>query len=419
MLHLKRNLLRSLTRRSILAGLLLSVIMAFYCLSSTVQINIHRMSQESPCLQTQNETSNMSGQESHCVPKTNLMFMKTHKTASSTLLNILFRFGDKHHLKFALPDGRNDFFYPSFFHHSHVRDYRPGACFNVIGNHMRFNRLEAEQLLPPGAAYFTILRDPAEVFESSFHYYHRVVPFTWFIPGDDKLTAFLEDPAQYYDPDGFNSFYLKNLLLFDFGYDNLLEANDPHVTQAIQEVSERFQLVLLAEHFEESLILLKDALCWEMEDLLFLKFNVRKGSSVSRLSPALRAKALRWNSADWRLYRHFNNSFWAKVEAYGRHRMERDVKDLRRRNAEMRALCVEGGAAVDPTGIKNTELVPWQPMGEKSIMGYNLRKDIGSQHAELCRKMLTPEIQYLSELGVNLWVTRLWGWLKDSVFWLS
>lgn len=347
------------------------------------------------------------------------MFMKTHKTASSTLLNILFRFGDKHQLKFALPDGRNDFFYPSFFLRTHVRDYRPGTCFNLVGNHMRFNKHEVEQLLPPDATYFTILRDPAEVFESSFHYYHSVVPFTWFIPGEDKLSTFLEDPEQYYVSDGFNAFYLKNLQMFDFGYDNTLESNDLRVTRAIQEVSERFQLVLLAEHFEESLILLKDALCWEMEDLLFLKLNVRKGSSVSRLSPALRAKALEWNSADWRLYRHFNDSFWAKVEAYGRQSMERDVEELRTRNMEMRAICVEGGAAVDPMGIKNTELVPWQPMGEKSIMGYNLRKDVEPQYAELCRKMLTPEIQYMTELGVNLWVTRLWGWFKDSVFWLT
>ena len=53
--------------------------------------------------------------------------MKTHKTASSTLLNILFRFGQKHGLKFAFPNGRNDFDYPAFFARSLVQDYRPGA----------------------------------------------------------------------------------------------------------------------------------------------------------------------------------------------------------------------------------------------------------------------------------------------------
>ncbi|MGL4335256.1 MAG: hypothetical protein ACRCST_00075 [Turicibacter sp.] len=55
-------------------------------------------------------------------------------------------------------------------------------------------------------------------------------------------------------------------------------------------------------------------------------------------------------------------------------------------------------------------------MGKASILGYNLRADIDPQHQELCRKMLTPEIQYLTNLGVDLWITRLWGWFKDILF---
>ena len=34
---------------------------------------------------------------------TKIVFLKTHKTASSTLQNILFRFGEKMDLQFALP----------------------------------------------------------------------------------------------------------------------------------------------------------------------------------------------------------------------------------------------------------------------------------------------------------------------------
>ena len=78
--------------------------------------------------------------------------MKTHKTASSTLLNILFRFGQKHELKFAFPNGRNDFHYPSYFARSLVQDYRPGACFNIICNHMRFHCKEVHGLVRAGAA---------------------------------------------------------------------------------------------------------------------------------------------------------------------------------------------------------------------------------------------------------------------------
>ena len=351
-----------------------------------------------------------------CTPTRNIMFMKTHKTASSTILNILFRFGEKHELKFAFPDSRNDFSYPSPFLCSQVKDFRPGDCFNIVCNHMRFDPREVARLLPEDSVYVTILRDPAAVFESAFRYYHKAIPLTYGIAGDDKLSEFLHDPWAYYSPGAYNSFYLRNLLMFDFGFDNNLEPEHSDVTRGIRRLSDRFRLVLLAEHFEESLVLLKEALCWTTEDLVFFQLNARRSSSVSRLTPQLRAKALAWNGADWRLYRHFNATFWARVAAYGEERMEREVQELRDMNAKLRAICIEGGEAVEAAEIQDSSLSPWQPMGEASILGYNMRTDVEPEYRELCRKMLTPEIQYLSDLGVNLWLTRLWGWIKD---WLS
>merc|ERR1719508_394198 len=39
-----------------------------------------------------------------CSPKTQVAFAKTHKTGSSTLQNIFFRYGDAHGLTFAIPE---------------------------------------------------------------------------------------------------------------------------------------------------------------------------------------------------------------------------------------------------------------------------------------------------------------------------
>ncbi|CAG5922876.1 unnamed protein product [Menidia menidia] len=416
---------RSMCKGLVLGTLLTSCTILLYCLS-TPQIPFHVPEVPVPysCAHRPSQlhttkpiNSSQKPSERSCSPKVDIMFMKTHKTASSTFLNILFRFGEKHRLKFAFPDSRNDFFYPSLFQRSQVKDYRSGMCFNIICNHMRFNAPEVAKLLPTDTSYITILRDPAELFESSFHYFGRVVPLTWKIAGDDKLAEFLRDPHSYFDPEGFNSFYLRNLLFFDFGQDNTLQLDDPRVDAGIKFISERFQLVMLVEYFEESLILLKDALCWEMDDLLFFKLNARKGSTVSKLTPELRAKALEWNAIDWKLYRHFNQTFWNKVDAYGRQRMADDVAELRRRNRKMASICIEGGHAVDAGSIQETAMQPWQPIGEKSIMGYNLKKNVDKAHWKLCRKMLTPEIQYLTELGVNLWITKLWGHVRNILNW--
>nr|XP_055063331.1 galactosylceramide sulfotransferase [Misgurnus anguillicaudatus] len=412
--HMGRSLNPRFVHKLILGSLVICI-MGIYCFTTPTLHTTNSVSLAS-CAQPNIHVWNNSATENvQCKPKVNLMFMKTHKTASSTLLNIIFRFGEKNQLKFALPDGRNDFSYPSSFFRSKVKSYQPGQCYNIVCNHMRFNALEVEKLLPADAFYFTILRDPAKLFESSFHYYKGYMPQTWRIPGQNKLKEFLTNPKRYFNAEGFNSFYLRNLQLFDFGFENNLEAGDPRVQQSIEYIGKRFQLVLISDHFEESLILLKDALCWQMEDLLFFKLNARSTVSVSPMSPELRDKAREWNGADWKLYRHFNATFWARVEAYGWRRMEEDVRELRRRNAEMEAICTDGQGAVAPEDITDKRMKPWEPIGEATILGYNLRPDVDQQYSELCRKMLTPEIQYLTDLGVNLWMTRLWGWFTDNI----
>lgn len=420
MLH-KKNCFQGRLLRVTVGCVIIGAIL-LYCFS-TFQINFSQPRFPVPysCAQQlvhhDRNPTNGSQKDPSCVPKEDIMFMKTHKTASSTFLNILFRFGEKHKLRFAFPNSRNDFYYPSTFRRTYVRGYKSGVCFNILCNHMRFNADEVAQVLPRDTLYLTILRDPAELFESSFHYFRHIIPLTWWIKQKDKMAEFLRDPNYYFSPNGFNSFYLKNLLFFDFGYDNMLNAEDPTVEKNIKTIAERFHLVMLTEHFEESLILLKDHLCWNMEDLLFFKLNSRKESTVSKLTPELRQKALDWNGVDWKLYQYFNRTFWHKVEQYGRKRMARDVAELKRINAKMMEICIEGGHTVDAGSIHSEGLQPWQPVGEKSIVGYNMKNNIDKQYEELCRKMLTPELQYLSDLGVNLWLTHLWGYVRSIIKW--
>ncbi|XP_077163926.1 galactosylceramide sulfotransferase isoform X2 [Paroedura picta] len=420
MLHRGRNW-KSMCKGLILGTLLTSFMLLLYSYAiPPLQVSMTEIPAPHSCssypAQAQlpvsgNGTHNPPGQK--CLPKLDIMFMKTHKTASSTLLNILFRFGEKHRLKFAFPKGRSDFYYPSYFDRSQVQDYHPGTCFNIICNHMRFQYEELRKLLPADTIFVTVLRDPAYLFESSFHYFGRIIPFTWKLSGEDKLAEFLRDPKHYYDPNGFNAHYLQNLLFFDLGYDNNMHPDNPLVDQYIRETDQRFHLVMLMEYFDESLVLLKDLLCWELEDMVYFKLNARKDSTISKLTDELYQKATAWNLIDAKLYQYFNATFWRKVEAYGRERMARDVAKLHEENERMKSICIDGGHPVDANAIQESSMQPWQPLGEKSILGYNLKKWINKKHRKLCRKMLTPEIQYLSNLGVSLWITKLWGWVRE------
>ena len=56
------------------------------------------------------------------------MFLKTHKTASSTVLNILFRFAETHNLSAALPaGGRFHLGYPWLFLARYVEGAEQGG----------------------------------------------------------------------------------------------------------------------------------------------------------------------------------------------------------------------------------------------------------------------------------------------------
>ncbi|XP_067833057.1 galactosylceramide sulfotransferase-like [Heptranchias perlo] len=352
-----------------------------------------------------------------CSPRWELMFLKIHKTGSSTLLNVLLRYGEKHQLRFAFPDGGNDFNYPAPFQLTHVSGYRPGSCYNVIANHMRFNPAEVGRLLPRERAYFTILREPASLFESSFSYYAPIVPFTWSIPGQDKMAAFLRHPRAYYDPIALNGHYLRNLQFFDLGYDKDMDPADPRLEGILQKLEGTFSLVMLTEYFDESLVLLKDLLCWELEDVMYFPLNARAPSHLWRPLPELEAQARAWNGLDSRLYAHFNRTFWRKVDSYGRRRMTWEVAELRWLNGQMAGVCIEGGGLVEASQVRERAFRPWQPMGKRSIGGYNRKAAIEEPYRALCEAMLTPEMQYMSKMGSNLWKMRLWAYFRDLINW--
>lgn len=77
-----------------------------------------------------------------CQPRTHLVFLKTHKTGGSSVVNLLHRFGEARGLRFALPH-RYQFGYPNSFRAERVKGYRPGGPpFDIICHHMRFNLTE-------------------------------------------------------------------------------------------------------------------------------------------------------------------------------------------------------------------------------------------------------------------------------------
>ncbi|XP_045577801.1 galactose-3-O-sulfotransferase 4 isoform X2 [Salmo salar] len=343
-----------------------------------------------------------------CRPHSHVMFLKTHKTASSTVLNMLYRYGEERDLCFALPLGYQ-FGYPLPFNAHRVKGYRGPhvAAFSIMGNHMRFNKPEVEKVMPVDTFYFSIMRDPVALAESSYAYYKAVAPAFKKAKG---LGDFADNPRKYYDPRLRNNHYARNLLWFDFGLDHNANFSTTLARRGEAAVRRAFKLILVSEHFDQSMVLLRHALCWPLDAIVSFSLNARQqkpsggsswvGKAAAAQPPALaltddqRLKLREWNALDWHLYQAFNRSFWNEVDRFGRTRMDQEVALLRtRRDVLARACLRDGGRPVEASRIRDKTIRPFQS-GLVKILGYELQPGLDNATHQSCLRMIRPEIQY-------------------------
>nr|XP_046245267.1 galactose-3-O-sulfotransferase 2 [Scatophagus argus] len=339
--------------------------------------------------------------EETCHPKSHIVFLKTHKTASSTILNILYRYGESRNLTFALPlNKHSQLFYPFFFASHFVEGVssRSVRDFHIMCNHMRFRKSEVAKVMPEDTFYFSILRHPVDMMESIFIYYKSIPAFR----EAHSLDDFLDNSWKNYKSSLTNNHYAHNILAFDFGFDNNVAADaedlENRANIAIAAIQRDFHLILISEYFDESMILLKHALCWSLEDVVSFKLNSRSEQTRHMLLPNTAEKIKRWNALDWRIYLHFNTTFWHKVDSLvGQEQMKMEVFHLRELQAKLANTCLKDGRAVDPSKIKDSELKPLQ-YGAAVIQGYNLNTHIDRETKAKCQRLITPELQYTDHL---------------------
>ncbi|XP_054690914.1 galactose-3-O-sulfotransferase 2 isoform X4 [Grus americana] len=333
-----------------------------------------------------------------CRAKTNVMFLKTHKTASSTILNIMFRFVERYNLTVALPaDQLMHLGYPKIFLASFVEEFQAiGQNYNIMCNHLRFNPSEVKKVMAANTFYFSILRNPISLLESSYIYYKDYAP-AFRISKD--VNEYLASPMKYYhQADYEQNSYARNLMWFDFGYDNNAEDNEKYIEAVLKEIEQNFHLILIADYFDESMILLKHALCWDLDDVIYFKLNSRSQDTVQTLTPESKERIKAWCSLDWKLYLHFNQTFWRIIEeTIGLEVLEKEVNHLRTRQKELMETCLSEQEAVGKEHMKSKGLLPFQS-GAANILGYNLKQDLDNRTLRTCQKMVMPELQYTSYL---------------------
>ncbi|XP_071949925.1 galactosylceramide sulfotransferase-like [Antedon mediterranea] len=248
-----------------------------------------------------------------CKPQHQILFLKTHKTGSSTLTSILQVYGFLRNLTFVVPETAQ-ILSRGFFKADQVR---PGK-YDMLVNHARYNKTEMEKVMKPNTKYITIIRDPSTQIESNFGYFFLNKVFH-LENETNPFRTFVLNPLFYWKTYNRNLFrnYMRNPNLFDFGLSETDQEDILTVKQFIKRLSKDFDLVLIQEYFNESLLLLKKMFCWEMDDVIYLIKGERSNKIRYTIEPELRETIRNWSWADAMLYEHFNKTFWRKVDDYG------------------------------------------------------------------------------------------------------
>lgn len=118
------------------------------------------------------------------------------------------------------------------------------------------------------------------------------------------------------------------MMLFDMGVNVHENLTAVETRRAIDEAEEIFDLVMIAERLDESLIFLKELLCWDYKDIIFFTKNARRKELKPSLSVSALQKMRELNSGDVLLYDHFLARHEKAVLRYGEDRMALEVAKL-------------------------------------------------------------------------------------------
>ncbi|XP_047143592.1 galactose-3-O-sulfotransferase 3 isoform X1 [Hydra vulgaris] len=283
----------------------------------------------------------------------NVIFLKTHKTGSSTVTNVLQRYAKLNNLNVALPQCDHRFCYPKKFDESYIYKHKTRDTYNMLFNHAVFDKEKMLNIMAPNTKIVTIIREPYAQFDSAAQYLNFKLYFnlTGRLPLLDEFFELSEDflkrLIQSTDPaESESAFALaKNPNAFDLGFD-VWEETPEYIESVLKSISRDFDLVMITEYMEESLVLLKNELNWNLEDVVFFSHNARqfKEKNTNDIENVTR-KILNWNKIDAAIYKHFNQTFWTKI-ANSPPDFYTDVNKLKEWNRDLVNQC---------TGKKTTE----------------------------------------------------------------
>ncbi|XP_078600486.1 galactose-3-O-sulfotransferase 2-like [Branchiostoma floridae x Branchiostoma japonicum] len=225
---------------------------------------------------------------SPCSKKTTLVFVKVHKAGGTTVYRLLMTFGLRHRLNFVIPQ-----------HTRKNRGHNLGRRWQPSESKSNWN---------------------CRHLKSVMNFYD--LPSMYKLPKKNPMKAFLSRPRFYekrwrrHRKD--QPFSYTNLMSFDMGIDPSSRLDTEYVRGHIEHLDAEFFLVLILEYLDESLVLLKRYMCWDISDIFYTTMNLMSyDQKIADASEKMRDQHRAWSVADYMLYEHFNRTLWRKIRQEG------------------------------------------------------------------------------------------------------
>eukprot|EP00005_Dracoamoeba_jomungandri_P000040 CAMPEP_0174250030 /NCGR_PEP_ID=MMETSP0439-20130205/334_1 /TAXON_ID=0 /ORGANISM="Stereomyxa ramosa, Strain Chinc5" /LENGTH=366 /DNA_ID=CAMNT_0015329999 /DNA_START=230 /DNA_END=1330 /DNA_ORIENTATION=+ len=267
---------------------------------------------------------------------------------------------------------------------------KQGRPYNAIINHMIYDRSTLEGLIP-NAMYLSVVRHPYHMFLSYWRYFNLRNPYNQLqhpeldkkvetrkmndADNENQVISFLEELSEGAIRDEIKAIFHKrrffNQMSFDFGIKRnkttaqAISSDDQKILEDWGKgIGNEFHHVLVVDHIDESIVLLKRIMNWELSDVVVLKTNVQTGRRISktggisdRVPHSKQKQAIeihkKYNKVDWMLFNYWNKTLWRRIDEQpdGREGFMKEVEAYKDLKSLIELNCKSSGLIGDTVGF--------------------------------------------------------------------
>ena len=198
--------------------------------------------------------------------------------------------------------------------------------FNMVADTIDYKSVDVANHMPHHSFYITSLRHPLERLKSAVYSDKKYRDS----PHDMVLKYLYKNPILKFKDTGYKYISIPPYMQLEPAE---MEKYLKHIMGKI------FNFVLISEYFDESLVLLKRSLCWDLEDIIYIPMKTGTNPLLKmQYGRKMIEKHQTMAPGDYALYNFFNKTLWDKINVQEKDFLE-EVEFFRKVQGNVKSFC--------------------------------------------------------------------------------